>query len=73
MSDNKLIILAEFCKAKATAVRVRVLYMCSCRNNCMHVFVQYERQLAEYQEKTNRLERRLTQTEQKAATATQQV
>lgn len=39
----------------------------------MHVFVQYERQLAEYQEKTNRLERRLTQTEQKAATATQQV
>uniref|UniRef100_A0A3Q3W4S3 Uncharacterized protein n=1 Tax=Mola mola TaxID=94237 RepID=A0A3Q3W4S3_MOLML len=32
----------------------------------------YERQLAEYQEKTNRLERRLTQTEQKAATATQQ-
>ena len=37
------------------------------------VFVQYERQLAEYQEKTNRLQRRLTQAEQKAATASQQV
>lgn len=39
----------------------------------MCVFVQYERQLAEYQEKASRLQRRLTQAEQKATTATQQV
>uniref|UniRef100_A0A3B5B3Y3 Sodium channel and clathrin linker 1 n=1 Tax=Stegastes partitus TaxID=144197 RepID=A0A3B5B3Y3_9TELE len=34
---------------------------------------EYERQLAECQEKTSRLQRRLTQAEQRAATATQQV
>ncbi|XP_037546603.1 sodium channel and clathrin linker 1 [Nematolebias whitei] len=34
---------------------------------------EYERQLAEYQEKTNRLQRRLTQAEQKAASASQQL
>ncbi|KAM4583915.1 sodium channel and clathrin linker 1 [Odontesthes bonariensis] len=34
---------------------------------------EYERQLAEYQEKTNRLQRRLTQAEQKAVTASQQL
>ncbi|XP_072240346.1 sodium channel and clathrin linker 1 [Leuresthes tenuis] len=34
---------------------------------------EYERRLAEYQEKTNRLQRRLTQAEQKAATASQQL
>ncbi|KAM9770218.1 sodium channel and clathrin linker 1 [Menidia menidia] len=34
---------------------------------------EYERQLAEYQEKANRLQRRLTQAEQKAAAATQQL
>lgn len=42
-------------------------------SNNMCVFVQYERQLAEHQEKTNRLQRRLTQAEQRAATAAQQV
>ncbi|XP_028259709.1 sodium channel and clathrin linker 1-like isoform X2 [Parambassis ranga] len=35
--------------------------------------VEYERQVAEYQEKTNRLQRRLTQAEQRAATAAQQL
>ena len=39
----------------------------------MRVFVQYERQLAENQEKSSRLQRRLTQAEQRATTATQQV
>lgn len=39
---------------------------------CM-LLVQYERRLAEHQEKTNRLQRRLTQAEQREATATQQV
>lgn len=39
---------------------------------CM-LLVQYERQLAECQEKTNRLQRRLTQAEQREATAAQQV
>ncbi|KAJ8000570.1 hypothetical protein DPEC_G00181760 [Dallia pectoralis] len=34
--------------------------------------VEYERQVAEYQEKNSRLQRRLTQAEQRAATASQQ-
>ena len=39
----------------------------------MAVFAQYERQLAEHHEKNNRLQRRLTQAEQRATAATQQV
>ncbi|XP_055779963.1 sodium channel and clathrin linker 1 isoform X1 [Salvelinus fontinalis] len=35
--------------------------------------VEYERQMAEYQEKNRRLQRRLTQAEQKATTASQQL
>nr|XP_023998726.1 sodium channel and clathrin linker 1-like [Salvelinus alpinus] len=35
--------------------------------------VEYERQMAEYQEKNSRLQRRLTQAEQKAITASQQL
>ncbi|XP_029358926.1 sodium channel and clathrin linker 1 isoform X2 [Echeneis naucrates] len=37
------------------------------------VIAEYDRQLAENQEKTNRLQKRLTQAEQRAATATQQL
>ncbi|KAF7660835.1 hypothetical protein LDENG_00274290 [Lucifuga dentata] len=38
-----------------------------------NTIAEYERQLAEFQEKTSRLQRRLTQTEQRAMTATQQL
>ena len=40
---------------------------------CVCVCPQYERQLAEYQEKSVRLQRRLTQAEQRATVVTQQV